>query len=127
MNNTRQPQLITPPSHTLPHTMISKQCRATLEPPKSQDQTIHIKLNFLSQNKAVKLFKQCIHSYNRYEVECVYPEFMKKYNDILSEVEDFYSHTSAQMVLDIIDNKTFKIMHGETAKDRKTQAKCLNP
>ena len=127
MNNTRQPQLMTPPSHTLPHTMISKQCRAPLGPPKSQDQTIQIKLNLLSQSKAVKLFKQYIHSYNCYEVECVYPEFMKKYNEMLSEVKDFYSHASAQMVLDIIDNKTCKIMCVETAKDRENQAKCHNP
>ena len=52
---------------------------------------------------------------------------MDEYSEMLSAVEDYYSHASAQAVLNMISDKTCEVIHVEMAKDRKDQAKCLDP
>ena len=128
MNNTRQPQphsvfLYTAAYNklgTMEGTTAATKKLGPNNPDKAEQFVVEL-------NTALDLFEQCIHSYNHYEVECAYPGIMDKYYDMLSAVEDYYSHASAQAVPGIISDKTCEIMCIETAKDREDQAKCPDP
>ena len=75
---------------------------------------------------AMDLFESRIHSYDRYETELAYPEFVDTYLELFSEVEDYYDHTKASIVLDTIEDKMAKMLQMETTH-KKEQAKCPNP
>ena len=75
----------------------------------------------------VDLFEARIHTYDRYETEKAYPEFVATYHKLLSEVEDYYKHAIPSVVLDIIPDKMAKMMLIETAWEKEDQAKCPDP
>ena len=77
--------------------------------------------------KTVDLFKTRIYSYDRYETEKTYPEFVNIYLKLLSEVEDYYSNAKASIVLDTIPDKMAKMLRIETTREKEEQAKCPNP
>ena len=76
---------------------------------------------------AVDLFESQIHTYDRYETEKAYPQFVETYLKLLSAVEDCYSFTEASIVLDIIPDKMAKLLRVKTAHEKEEQAKCPNP
>ena len=69
----------------------------------------------------VDLFEIRIHTYDRYETEKAYPEFVATYHKLLSKVEDYYKHTIPSVVLDIIHDKIAKMLRVETAQEKKEQ------
>ena len=84
--------------------------------------------SFSTQLKdAVDLFEIRIHTYDRYETEKAYPEFVATYHKLLSEVEDYYKHAIPSVVLDIIPDKMAKMMRVETAWEKEDRAKCPDP
>ena len=76
---------------------------------------------------AVDLFEIRIHTYDRYETENTYPEFVATYHKVLSKDEDYYKHAIPSVVVDIIFNKMAKMMREETAREKEEQAKCPDP
>ena len=73
------------------------------------------------------LFENRIHSYNHYEAEQAYPEFIDKIAKLLAEVEDYFKPAKVSVVLDIIKDKTAKMLQMETAHEQEDQAKCPDP
>ena len=76
---------------------------------------------------AVDLFKTRIHSYDRYEMEKVYPVFVDTYLKLLSQVEDYYGNAKASIVLDTVPDKMAKMLRMETAWEKEKQVKCPDP
>ena len=75
----------------------------------------------------VDLSEARIHTYDRYETEKAYPEFVSTYHKLLSEVEDYCKHAIPSVVLDIIPDKMAKMMRVEMAWEKEDQAKCPDP
>ena len=74
--------------------------------------------------KPVDLFENRIHSHACYEVEQAYPKFIDKYAKQLAEVEDYFKPAKVSALLDIIKDKTAKMLLIETAHEWEEQAKC---
>ena len=53
-------------------------------------------------NTALDLFQNRIHSYNLFDIENAYPDFISTYHKLLSRVEDYYSHADKETVLTTI-------------------------
>ena len=68
-----------------------------------------------------------IHTYDRYETEKAYAEFVATYHKLLSKVEDYYKNANTSVVLDIIPDKMAKVLRVETAREKEEQAKCPDP
>ena len=76
---------------------------------------------------AVDFFESRIHTYDRYETERAYLEFVATYHKLLSEAEDYYKHANLSVVLDIIPDKMAKMLRVETTWEKEEQAKCVDP
>ena len=78
-------------------------------------------------NTALDLFQNCIHSYNPFDVENTYPDFISTYHKLLSGVEDYYSHADKETVLTTIKDVQCKLIQVDTAKDQEACKKCPDP
>ena len=65
-------------------------------------------------DKAVDTFAEKIHSYDRYQVEEAYGDFVDTYYNLLTNVEDYYKDASAQTVLDLVDDNMCTMFWMET-------------
>ena len=78
-------------------------------------------------NTALDLFENRIHSYNAFDVENAYPDFISTYHKLLSKVEDYYLHANQETVLATIKDVQCKLIQVDTAKDQEACKKCLDP
>ena len=78
-------------------------------------------------NTAVDLFQNHIHSYNPFNVENTYPNFISTLHKLLSRVEDYYSHAEKETVLTIIKDVKCKLIRVDTAKDQEAHKNVLTP
>ena len=65
-------------------------------------------------NKAVDKFAKTIHQYEPYSIQDVYSDFVGRYYELLSKIEDYFVDASPTAVLELVDDTTCKIMCVET-------------
>ena len=78
-------------------------------------------------NTALDLSQNHIHSYNPFNVENAYPDFISTYHKLLSRMEDYYSHADKETLLKIIKDVQCKLIRVNTAKDQEDCKKCPDP
>ena len=78
-------------------------------------------------DKAVQKFTNTVHQYEPYSIQNAYSDFIKRYYDLLCEVEDYYKDASISDVLELINDTTCKILCIETEKERTDQQLCKDP
>ena len=78
-------------------------------------------------NTALDLFQNRIHSYNPFDMENTYSDFISTYHKLLSGVEDYYSHADKETVLTIIKDVQCKLIQVDTGKDQEACKKCHAP
>ena len=66
---------------------------------------------FMQQlNEAVDKFAYTIHQYKPYSIEDMYSDFMGRYYELLSKIEDYFVDASPTAVLELVDDTTCKIV-----------------
>ena len=78
-------------------------------------------------DKAVQKFVDTVHQYELYSIQNAYSDFIKRYFDLLCDVEDYYIDASIATVLELIDDTTCKILQVETEKERTDPQLCKDP
>ena len=78
-------------------------------------------------DKAVQKFADTVHQYKPYSIQNAYSDFIKRYFDLLCDVEDYYRDASIAAVLELIDDTTCKILRVEMEKERTDQQLCKDP
>ena len=66
---------------------------------------------------SIDKFVTTIHNYEPYTLQSCYETLMDKYYQELIKIEDYFKDTDKNLVLDLVDDKTCKIIHVETQKD----------
>ena len=77
--------------------------------------------------KAVQKFMDTVHQYEPYSIQNAYSDFIKRYYNLLCEVEGYYKDVFIPNVLELIDDTTCKILHVEAEKERTDQQLCKDP
>ena len=75
-------------------------------------------------DKAVQKFTDTVCQYKLYSIQNAYLDFIKKYFNLLCDVEDYYKDVSIATVLELIGDTTCKILRDETEKERTDQELC---
>ena len=78
-------------------------------------------------DKVVQKFTDTVHQYKPYSIQNAYSDFIKRYYDLLCDVEDYYKDASVSDVLELIDDTTCTILRVETEKERTHQQLCKDP
>ena len=78
-------------------------------------------------NEAVDKFAETIHQYEPYSMQDARSDFVGRYHELLSKIEDYFVDASPTAVLELVDDTTCKIMHIETEHERKEQELCKDP
>ena len=78
-------------------------------------------------DKVVQKFADTVHQYKPYSIQNAYSDFIKRYFNLLCDVEDYYKDASITTVLEFIDDTTCKILQVEAEKERTDQQLCKDP
>ena len=78
-------------------------------------------------NEAVDKFADTIHQYKPYSIQYVYSDFVGRYYELLSKIEDYFVDASPTAVLELVDDTMCKIMHVQTEHEKKEQELCKDP
>ena len=78
-------------------------------------------------NEASDKFANTIHQYEPYSIQDAYSDFVGRYYELLSKIEDYFLDASPMVVLELVDDTTCKIMCVETEHKRKEQELCRDP
>ena len=77
--------------------------------------------------QAVTCFAKAIEKNNPDAVENAYADFVGKYYELLSNVEDYYTDALIEGVLDIIEDKQCKILLQPSIREAEEQKLCPDP
>ena len=78
-------------------------------------------------DKVVQKFTDTVHQYKPYSIQKAYSDFIKRYYNLLCEVEDYYKDASISDVHELMDDTTYKILRVETGKKSTDQKLCKDP
>ena len=78
-------------------------------------------------NEALDKFAKTIHQYEPYTIQDAYSDFVGRYYELLSKIEDYFVDASSTAVLELVDDTMCKIMHVEMECERKEQELCKDP
>ena len=76
---------------------------------------------------SIDKFVATIHNYKPYTLQSCYEILIDKYYQELIKIEDYFKDADTNLVLDLVDVKTCKIIHVETQKDSEDRKRCPNP
>ena len=76
---------------------------------------------------SIDKFVTKIHNYGPYALQSCYETLIDEYNQELIKIEDYFKDADKNLVLDLVDNKTCKIIHLETQKDSEDRKRCPDP
>ena len=65
-----------------------------------------------------------IHNYEPYTLQSCYETLIDEYYQELIKIEDYFNDADKELVLDLIDDKTCKVIHVETQKDSEDRKRC---
>ena len=77
----------------------------------------------LKQNTTVTT----IHNYEPYALQSCYETLIDEYYQELIKIEDYFKDADKNLVLDLVDDKTCKIICVETQKDSEDRKRCPDP
>ena len=66
---------------------------------------------------SIDKFITTIHNYELYTLQSCYETLIDEYYQELIQIEDYFKDADKDLVLDLVDNKTCKVIHVETQKD----------
>ena len=72
-------------------------------------------------------FVTTIHNYELYALQSCYETLIDKYYEELIKIEDYLKDADKNVVLDLVDDKTCKIICVETQKDSEGRKRCPDP
>ena len=78
-------------------------------------------------NEAVDKFSKTIYQYEPYSIQDAYSDFVGRYYEPLSKIEDYFVDASLTAVLELVGNRMCKIMSVEMERERKEQELCKDP
>ena len=76
---------------------------------------------------SIDKFVTTIHNYKPYTLQSCYETLTDEYYQELIKIEDYFKDADKNLVLDLVDDKTCKIIHVETQKDSEDKKRCPNP
>ena len=76
---------------------------------------------------SIDKFVTTIHNYELYALQSCYETLIDEYYQELIKIEDYFKDADKNLVLDLVDDKTCKIIHVETQKDSEDRKRCSDP
>ena len=76
---------------------------------------------------SIDKFITTIHNYEPYALQSCYETLIDEYYQELIKIEDYFKDTDKNLVLDLVDDKTCKIICVETQKDSEDRKRCPYP
>ena len=76
---------------------------------------------------SIDKFITTIHNYKPYALQSCYEILIDEYYQELIQIEDYFKDTDKDLVLDLVDDKTCKVIHVETQKDGEDRKRCPDP
>ena len=76
---------------------------------------------------SIDKFVTTIHNHEPYTLQSCYETLIDKYYQELIKIEDYFKDTDKNLVLDLVDDKTCKIIHVETQKESEDRKRCPDP
>ena len=76
---------------------------------------------------SIDKFVTTIHNYELYTLQSCYETLIDKYYQELIQIEDYFKDADKDLVLDLVDDKTCKVICVETQKDSEDRKKCPDP
>ena len=76
---------------------------------------------------SIDKFVTTIDNYEPYALQSCYETLIDEYYQELIKIEDYFEDADKSLVLDLVDDKTCKIIHVETQKDSEDRKRCPDP
>ena len=76
---------------------------------------------------SIDKFITTIHNYKLYALQSCYETLLDEYYQELIQIEDYFKDADKDLVLDLVDNKTCKVICVETQKDTEDRKRCPDP
>ena len=76
---------------------------------------------------SIDKFITTIHNYEPYALQSCYETLIDEYYQELIQIEDYFKDADKDLVLDLVDNKTCKVICVETQKDSEDRKRCPDP
>ena len=76
---------------------------------------------------SIDKFVTTIHNYESYTLQSCYETLIDEYYQELIKIEDYFKDADKNLVLDLVDDKTCKIIRVETQKDSEDRKRCPDP
>ena len=76
---------------------------------------------------SIGIFVTTIHNYELYALQSCYENLIDEYYQELIQIEDYFKDADKNLVLDLVDDKTCKIICVETQKDSEDRKRCPDP
>ena len=76
---------------------------------------------------SIDKFVTTIHNYEPYALQSCYETLIDEYYQELIKIEDYFKDADKNLVLDLVDDKTCKIIRVETQKDSEDRKRCPDP
>ena len=76
---------------------------------------------------SIDKFVTTIHNYEPYALQSCYETLIDEYYQELIKIEDYFKEADKNLVLDLVDDKTCKIIRVETQKDSEDRKRCPDP
>ena len=76
---------------------------------------------------SIDKFVTTIHNYELYTLQSCYETLIDEYYQELIKTEDYFKDADKNLVLDLVYDKTCKIIHVETQKDSEDRKRCPDP
>ena len=76
---------------------------------------------------SIDKFVTTIHNYKLYTLQSCYETLIGEYYQELIKIEDYFKDADKNLVLDLVDDKTCKIICVETQKDSEDRKRCPDP
>ena len=73
---------------------------------------------------SIDKFITTIHNYEPYALQSCYETLIDEYYQELIQIEDYFKDADKDLVLDLVDDKTCKVIHVETQKDSEDRKRC---
>ena len=76
---------------------------------------------------SIDKFVTTIHNYEPYALQSCYETLIDEYYQELIQIEDYFKDAEKDLVLDLVDDKTCKVIRVETQKDSEDRKRCPDP
>ena len=76
---------------------------------------------------SIDKFVTTIHNYELYALQSCYKSLIDEYYQELIQIEDYFKDADKDLVLDLVDDKTCKVICVETQKDNEDRKRCPDP